>query len=472
MKYQSNNKNQNGAILVTILIIIPFFVGVIGAVLLYANGNLNRAKGRILALQAQYAAESGADQAIAILNSGASYTGTATPVTLVTNGNLYKATYTVSVSAGASAKEKLITATGKVYTPANAATPNFTRTIEVVAQQSSAETASSILSRNIIEIHSGVKNVKAIDIFANGYINMNKNTTNLIAENITVAGKNTGASNCSIGGSGNLVKPSSFTHGQTKTNVTVAYNNCISPPGNTSNANFNVLANQTNIGLVQSTYLPWSIAMDGSYQNSPSGCADWTSGGLPRNIPSTGNSKKTHYPDSGSGTVTTCGTSGNIQLAKGTYVIRDNVHLRASLCATSECFPTFYNPDTDMKYIFVEGTINFGSLNTQAGSGPIVFIAYGADTGLKTGMCPLGDSIYLGHDDTTSAPAVYLLATNGLCIEKTKFNTNNALGGVGGKNVYIESNPGTPWDLAFDPGFPTSSIPIDLSWKATRYRRL
>jgi hypothetical protein len=101
-----------------------------------------------------------------------------------------------------------------------------------------------------------------------------------------------------------------------------------------------------------------------------------------------------------------------------------------------------------------------------------VFISYGADTGLRTGMCPLGDSVYLGHDDTTSAPAIYLLATNGLCIEKTKFNSAKALGGVGGKNIYIESNPGTPFDLALDPTFPTNSIPIDLSWKATTYRRL
>lgn len=465
-----NRDKQKGAILVTILIIIPFFIGVVGAVLLYANGNLNRAKGRILQLQAQYAAESGADQAIAMLNSGVSYTGTTSPVTLVTNGNLYKATYTVSVANGSTSKERIITATGKVYTPTSATTPNFTRSIEVAAQQTSSTSATSILSRNIIEIQSGVKNVKAVDIFANGYINMNKNTTNLIAENITVAGKNTGASNCSIGGSGTLTKPTSFTHSQTKTNINVAYNNCISPPGNTSNTNFTVAANQTGIGLVQSTYLPWSTAMDSSYQNAGS-CTDWTSGSFPRSIPSSV-AKKTHYPDSGSGKTTSCGTSGDIALAKGTYIIKDNVHIRGDLCKVSSCFPTFYNPTSDLKYIFVEGVINFGSLNSQSGSGPIAFIAYGADTGTKTGMCPLGDSVYLGHDDTTSAPAIYLLATNGLCIEKTKFNTNNALGGVGGKNVYIESNPGTPWDLAFDPGFPTSSIQIDLSWKATRYRRL
>lgn len=474
---QFKKSSQSGSALVTIMVIIPFFVAVIGAVLLYANSNLNRSKGRILALQAQYAAESATDQAIAILNSGNdSYTGTGTPVALVTNGNLYRATYSVSVAAGATSKEKIITATGNVYTPSSATTPSFTRSIEVVAQRTSGSTASSMVSRNIIEAASSVKDLKAKDVFVNGYIRLNKNVTNLIAENITVADKDTSASNCSIGGTGNLIKPSSFTNaGQTKTKIITAYNNCLSPPGNSSNADFDVLANQTTIGKVQSTYIPWSYYMDGSYMDSSSGCSDWTSGAFPRSIPSTGNAKKTHYPDSASNIATTCGTSGNIQLTTGQYTIKDHIHLRANLCATTACTPTFYNPDSGaagIKFIFVEGTVNFDSLTTTAGSGPIVFIVYGADPASKTSVCPIGGSVYLGKGGNTSAPAIYILSQNGVCLDKTKFGTAPALGGVAGKNIYIATNSGTPFDLSFDVNFPSSSIPIDLSWKATTYRRL
>jgi hypothetical protein len=122
--------------------------------------------------------------------------------------------------------------------------------------------------------------------------------------------------------------------------------------------------------------------------------------------------------------------------------------------------------------MFIEGAVNFNSLQTAAGSGPIILISYGADPASKTSVCPLGGAIYIGNTGNTSAPAMYLLANNGVCMDKTKFSTSPALGGLSGKNVYIATNPGTPFDLKLDTSFDTSSIPIDLSWHADRYRRL
>jgi hypothetical protein len=342
----------------------------------------------------------------------------------------------------------------------------------VTAQRTSTTTSSSVVSRNIIEIGSGVKNLIGKDIYVNGFIDMAKNTTNLVAENITVAGKNTGASNCSIGGSGNLVKPSSFSHaGQTKTNITVAYNNCINPPGNTGNTNFTVSANQTNISTIQSMYIPYGQYMDGTYSSAGS-CADWTTGGTTRQIPSVLGSKKTHYPDSSSNVATTCGTSGDLNLGSNQYNITDNVHIRANLCAASGCSPVFYNPSSSVRYVFVEGTINFSSVQTASGSGPIAFIVYGADPSSKTSVCPYGGAFYLGSGGNTSAKALYALANNGVCLDKTKFGSSPALGGLGGKNIYVATNPGTPFDLALDPNFPVDQIPIDLSWRAVGYERL
>ncbi len=473
----SHNKNQNGSIIVSILIVTLFLVTLVLALLILANSNLVRARSRVLLLQAQYAAESGADASIAQFNNGnESYTGSGAEVTVLA-GTKYKATFSTSVSAGTGGNEKIITSIGRVYAPPTSSTPSFSRTIEVTAQRSTISTSSSILSRNIIDIASGVKNIWAVDIYANGYINMNKNTTYLTAENITVAGKNTGASNCSIGGAGNLLKPSSFSHaGQTKTNVVVAYNNCISPPGNSNTTDFNVTANSS-VTPIASTYIPWSQYMDNSYQNSPTGCSDWTSGTSPRDIPRTGNTKKTHYPDSGTNISTSCGTNGNIDLGSNQYNIKDNVHVRANFCATSACDPTFYNPDPTIKFIFVEGSVNFESVQTASGSGPVVIVTYGADPNSHGSACPStdGDSLYLGQHGSVStvAPALYLLAKNGLCIDQTKFdNTNPALGGISGKNLYIAANSGNPFDLKLDPSFPVSQIPINLSWRAVRYRRI
>jgi hypothetical protein len=467
-----SHPRQRGSILVTILALMTIFTVTILGLMTVTEADVYRSHGRILLLQAQYSAESGADAAIALLNGGnTSYAGTSSDVAVLTTAQ-YKATYSTTVTTGSSDKERIIVATGKVYSPVSATTPTYVRKIRVTAQRSSTETASSVVSRNIIEIASGVKNLIGRDIYVNGFIDMAKNTTNLVAENITVAGKNTGASNCSIGGSGNLVKPASFSNaGQTKTNITVAYNNCINPPGNASNANFTVSANQTNISTIQSMYVPYSQYMDSTYGNAGS-CADWTSGGTTRQIPSTLGSKKTHYPDNGSNVATTCGTSGDLSLGSNQYNITDNVHIRANLCAASACNPIFYNPSSSVHYVFVEGTVNFASVQTASGSGPIAFIVYGSDPASKTGSCPYGGAFYLGSGGNTSAPALYALATNGVCLDKTKFGSSPALGGLGGKNIYVATNPGTPFDLKLDPNFPVNQIPIDLSWRAVGYERL
>lgn len=477
LRQSDNQKPEQGMVIISILVVMMFLITIIFSLIILSNSNLVRARNRVLLLQAQYAAESGVDTAIAQFNSGNVGYGGTTSDTEVLNNNLYKATFAVSVAPGANDKEKIITATGKVYSPKSSASPTQTRTIEVLSQRSSTTATSAIVGRNIIELESGVKNVIGRDVFANGYIKINKTTTSLIAESITVADKRTGAANCSIEGphEDNLKKPATFTNpGQSKTKITTAYNNCVSPPGNTSNAYFDVLANQTNISKVQSTLIPWSYYMDNTYQNAPGDCNDWISGSFPRDIPSTGNTKKTHYPDNGSNVNNTCGTSGNLMLDNGQYNILDHAHLRANLCGSTGCEATFHNPDTgpgSVKYIFIEGTINFDSLQTTPSSGPIVFVSYGADPSYLAGVCPLGGSIYLSNDGTTTAPQAYLLAQNGICLDKTRFGANPALGGLSGKNLYIATNPGTPFDLRLDPAFPVGEIPIDLAWRAVRYHR-
>ncbi len=470
--------SEKGSVIVSILFVTLLLTTFVYGLLVLANSNLSRSRSRLLLLEAQYAAESGADTAIAKLNADSSYAGSNTETTVLdhnTSGNSYKATFTVTVASGSTASERIVSANGFVYAPRSSSSPSFTRHIEITAQRNSTNSTTGLISRNIIEIDSGVKNITGVDVIANGYIHMNKNTTNLIAENITVGGKNTGVGNCSIDGIGNLLKPGSFTHaGQTKTNIVVAYNNCISPPGNTSNSNFNVLANQSNITKVSSTNIPWSQYMDNSYKDAGS-CSDWTTGSSPRNIPASGNNKKTHYPDSGSNVSTACGSNGDLSLGSSQYNIKDHVHIRANLCVSSACSPTFYNPDqgaVGIKFVFVEGTVNFDRLTTAAGSGLIVFVVYGSDPAAKAAVCPLGGAVYVGNGGTSNAPAAYLLANNGLCLDKTKWAVSPALGGVSGKNIYIATNPGTPFDLKLDPSFPVSSIPINLSWRAVRYRRL
>jgi hypothetical protein len=471
--------------LVSILIVMIFLSSFIYGLLLLGQANMNRAAGRIIALQAQYAAESGADAALAILNNGNETYSGASNVTVVTNGSRYKAVYDVTVANGVDGNEKIITSTGKLYQPSTATSASKTRKVRVVAKRSSTSSGSNVLSRNIVHIGASVKEVLANDIFVNQYIQMDKNVNTLIASKITVADRNPSSSSCSING-GVLEKPSGAT---SKTILKLAYNNCTTPPGNSSNADFDVNVNQTDIAKIQSTYIPWQYAMSATTQISRS-CTEWGSGASPRTIPAGSSTSSPpadqatsyhtiHYADSGSGVDPSCSTVAGLgSLDLGTdvqYNINQNVHIRASLCSNAPCNPIFYNPSTTTRYIFVEGTINFEQIRNASGSGPIVFVAYGSDPSNLTSVCPEGGAVRVGQQGSrnTSAPQIFLLAANGgLCMDGTKFASNYSLGGVSGKNLYIATNSGTPFDLGLNPNFPISDVPVNLTFKATQFQRI
>ena len=84
------NSQQSGAIVVTILALMIFFSTMLLGLVAIANANLSRARGRIMLLQAQYAAESGADAAIADLNASSvdppTYAGTSGDIALLSTG--------------------------------------------------------------------------------------------------------------------------------------------------------------------------------------------------------------------------------------------------------------------------------------------------------------------------------------------------------------------------------------------------
>ena len=85
-----------------------FLTSMLFGLLLLANSNLFRAKGRLMLLQAQYSAESGADAAIAALNSGdTAYSGSVGEITVL-NGKQYRSTFSTTVTSGANSKERVV----------------------------------------------------------------------------------------------------------------------------------------------------------------------------------------------------------------------------------------------------------------------------------------------------------------------------------------------------------------------------
>lgn len=468
-------ESERGALLATVIIAIMMLSMILFAIIQLAQGNLARAVSRLYSLQTQYAAETGADIALTRLNH---MTTQVTTEQVMERNDRYKATYEVKVedSPTGNMDEKIITSTGRVYTPASAAKAGYERTVRVVARRSSTNASSSLLSKDIIQVSSSVKDIVAKSIYVNKYIQLDKNGNVLTAEKITVAGTKAGADNCSILGSktnaGELKPPVGYAP---KVELDLRGKNCVTL--NPSSA-FNVNINNVNLEPVASTYIPWNWTMGTGFMNANS-CADWGSGSGTHNLPSNPSLKKSHYPDSSSGITSSCGTSGTINLGTGTYNLLTDVHVRANLCNNSMgCEPTFNNPNpSQTRYVYVEGTINFGVLTTTPGSGPIVFIAYGGDAADVAGVCPLGPgaSIFLGKggSNSTNAPQAYLLAVNGgLCIDKAKFGSYGALGGMSGKTLFFGSNSGNPFSLQLNSSFPLDAVPVNLSWKAAEYSRV
>ncbi len=483
--------DESGSILVSILIIMIFLTMTVLSLAVISQANITRSTQRIYLLQAQYAAESGADAVVAYINSGsATYPDNATEKTLFTYTPTYRATYTATVTDTADPNKKKVISVGKVYQPSTATTPKITYKVGVDLERSSKAFTSSIVSRNSVEVASSVKEVRATSLFVNEYVRANKNTNDLVIDELIIAGKYPDASNCSLSGTGNLVRSPALVASGTKAILKMAYNNCMDvPPGNTSNADFDITANDTTLEKVASIYIPWNFKMNnldagGEYTNGS--CSDFTAASPV--IPSAGNARKTHYPDSGSGVTTAalCGGSGgapaDISLGTKTITLNDHMHIRANLCKATSCSPTFINPDASKpKFVFVEGVINFENVIVTSASSPgdVVFVSYSTSQILADSkQCPSNSAaIRLGKAAAgleISAPKAYFIATNGmLCVDQTKFNATVAsLGGISGKDIYLSSNSGAVFTLTFNPDFPLSAIPLDLSWRASTLTRV
>ena len=92
--------NQSGSILVSILIIMIFLTMTVMSLAVISQTNITRANQRIFLLQAQYAAESGADVVVAYLNSSAgAYADSGVEKQLTpTSTTTYRATYQSTVT--------------------------------------------------------------------------------------------------------------------------------------------------------------------------------------------------------------------------------------------------------------------------------------------------------------------------------------------------------------------------------------
>lgn len=125
----TNTKHQQGMVLVSVIIILPFLIMLTVTFLSLAITSFIVVKKDQTRTYAQITADAGVDYALFEISEDENWAGTLSEVTLQSNSNL-KTTYLVEVS-DIDSDHKLVTSTGRVYKPADQTTPSSTITVKV-----------------------------------------------------------------------------------------------------------------------------------------------------------------------------------------------------------------------------------------------------------------------------------------------------------------------------------------------------
>ena len=166
-------RNQNGFVMATLLSIIVIISVLITAVISRSIANHQSAVFQNSRMNSQFASDAGLDIGIYELNQDTNYTGTTGEVILL-NGTDVKTTYEVEVTNGSTVDKKIITSTGRTYTPVTSTTPEATRVfqIEVEAVTSGTGPGSVVSGVGGLVLNNNSK-ITGGDVIVNGTVTIN-----------------------------------------------------------------------------------------------------------------------------------------------------------------------------------------------------------------------------------------------------------------------------------------------------------
>lgn len=174
---------QQGMVLVSIIIIFPFLIFLTVSFLTLTINSFTVAKKDQYRTHAQFSADAGVDYALFQISEDGNWLGTLGPLTLQNNTDI-KTTYEVTVT-DIDDDHKLVTSTGKVYSPSDQTEPRSTITVNVTLRAVRAGGSYSIVTgvgglylANSAKILGG-------DILVNGEIHM-YNTAQIGLSNLPV----------------------------------------------------------------------------------------------------------------------------------------------------------------------------------------------------------------------------------------------------------------------------------------------
>jgi hypothetical protein len=163
------NLNNAGSILVSMVIIFPFFLIILTAYMNHAVSGFRTARSDQFKTLAQFGADAGADKAMKQINEDSTWTGTGSEVVLQDDSTA-KITYEAVVS-DQSSQRKLLTVTGRSYRSSSSASPESFIKIIVDVKGVQSQSFSIITGVGGLELYNNSK-VLGGDVFVNGSITM------------------------------------------------------------------------------------------------------------------------------------------------------------------------------------------------------------------------------------------------------------------------------------------------------------
>jgi len=168
-----NKENkQQGFLLASLIISTTLIVAIAVVITTLIINNYTLAKKDVYRLNAQLAADAAADRAIAELNNDTDWTGTGGEIDLLNAPN-YKSTYEITISAGATAKKKVINVIGRTYAPVTDTSPRATRkySVDIRSLGSAGGTFSIVTGVGGLIMNNSAKIVDG-EVYVNGTITM------------------------------------------------------------------------------------------------------------------------------------------------------------------------------------------------------------------------------------------------------------------------------------------------------------
>jgi hypothetical protein len=179
------NNERGYILLLAILMSVTLFIALAGISNLSLS-SLSLVKRSVFDKSADYAAESGIDNAVFQINSNAGYTGTNSvcplgstgenPVTLYSNSAQGKATYENCVTAGSISHELIVYSEGKVYRRTTDTSPISTHLVKAVVEGSQSGGYAVMVGPGGLIMSNGVTITNG-PVSVGGYITMSNNST-------------------------------------------------------------------------------------------------------------------------------------------------------------------------------------------------------------------------------------------------------------------------------------------------------